>query len=59
MGHRSGVPQMVLPRLAFGRRGAFLPTLMQVLMPMGWVAINTWIVLAVAALERMGIECSV
>ncbi|HSI16716.1 MAG TPA: cytosine permease [Sphingomonas sp.] len=57
MGHRTGVPQMVLSRLAFGRRGAWLPTLMQVLMPMGWVAINTWIVLdlAVAALERMGI----
>ena len=57
IGHRSGVPQMVLSRLAFGRRGAWLPTLMQVLMPMGWVAINTWIVLdlAVAALERMGI----
>lgn len=58
IGHRSGVPQMVLSRLAFGRRGAWLPTLMQVLMPMGWVAINTWIVLdlAVAALERMGIS---
>lgn len=58
VGHRSGVPQMVLSRLAFGRRGAWLPTLMQVLMPMGWVAINTWIVLdlAVAALERMGMS---
>jgi len=57
MGHRTGVPQMVLSRLAFGRRGAYLPTLMQVLMPMGWVATNTWIVLdlAIAALERMGI----
>jgi NCS1 nucleoside transporter family len=58
IGHRSGVPQMVLSRLAFGRRGAWLPTFMQVLMPMGWVAINTWIVLdlAVAALDRMGIS---
>lgn len=57
IGHRCGVPQMVLSRLAFGRRGAWLPTLMQVMMPMGWVAINTWIVLdlAVAALDRMGI----
>jgi len=57
IGHHSGVPQMVLSRLAFGRRGAWLPTLMQVLMPIGWVALNTWIVLdlAVAALERMGI----
>lgn len=57
MGHRTGVPQMVLGRLAFGRRGAYLPALAQVLMPMGWVAINTWIVLdlCMAALERMGI----
>ena len=58
MGHRTGVPQMVLSRLAFGRRGAYLPTIMQVLMPMGWVATNTWIVLdlAVAALEKIGIS---
>lgn len=60
MGHRTGVPQMVLARLAFGRRGAYLPALAQVLMPMGWVATNTWIVLdlAVAALERMGVSGS-
>ncbi|UTW13363.1 purine-cytosine permease family protein [Marinobacterium rhizophilum] len=58
MGHRTGVPQMVLSRLAFGRRGAYIPTFMQVLMPMGWVAMNTWIVLdlAIAALERMGVD---
>ncbi|MCC8941105.1 cytosine permease [Bradyrhizobium sp. Arg68] len=57
MGHRTGVPQMVLGRLAFGRRGAYLPALAQVLMPMGWVAVNTWIVLdlCMAALDRMGI----
>lgn len=60
MGHRTGVPQMVLGRLAFGRRGAYLPALAQVLMPMGWVATNTWIVLdlTVAALERMGVSGS-
>jgi NCS1 family nucleobase:cation symporter-1 len=58
MGYRTGAPQMVLGRLAFGRRGAYLPALAQVLMPMGWVAINTWIVLdlCVAALERMGVS---
>lgn len=58
VGHRSGVPQMVLSRLTFGRRGAWLPTLMQVFIPMGWVAINTWIVLdlAVAALDRLGLS---
>jgi len=58
MGHRTGVPQMVLGRLAFGRRGAYLPAFAQVLMPMGWVATNTWIVLdlSVAALDRLGIH---
>lgn len=57
MGHKTGVTQMVLARLAFGRRGAYLPTFVQVLMPMGWVATNTWIVLdlCIAACERMGI----
>ena len=58
MGYRTGVPQMVLSRLAFGRRGAYLPAFAQVLMPMGWVAINTWIVLdlCVAALDRLGLS---
>lgn len=58
MGHRTGAPQMVLARLAFGRRGAYLPALAQVLMPMGWVAVNTWIVLdlCVAAFDRMGLS---
>lgn len=58
MGHHTGVPQMVLSRAAFGRRGAYLPSFMQVLMPLGWVAINTWVVLdlSVAALERMGVS---
>lgn len=57
MGHRTGVTQMVLARLAFGRRGAYLPAIAQFLMPMGWVAVNTWIVLdlCTAALERMGV----
>ncbi|MDR7127621.1 cytosine permease [Pseudotabrizicola sp. 4114] len=60
MGHRTGVPQMVLSRATFGRRGAYLPTLMQVLMPIGWVAINTWVVLdlAMAAFERLGVAGS-
>lgn len=57
MGHRTGVGQMVLSRLPFGRRGAYLPSAMQLLMSMGWVGVNTWIVLdfAVAALEKMGL----
>jgi NCS1 family nucleobase:cation symporter-1 len=45
MGHRTGVNQMVLSRAAFGRRGAYLPATAQMLMTMGWLGVNTWIVL--------------
>jgi len=57
MGHRTGVNQMVLSRLTFGRRGAYIPAAAQVLMPMGWVGVNTWIVLdlATGALDKLGI----
>lgn len=60
MGQRTGVNAMVLARLAMGRRGAYLVAAVMVLMPMGWVGVNTWVVLdlAVAAVERMGIDAS-
>ena len=45
MGQRTGVTQMVLSRSAFGRRGAYLPTVFQFAIATGWCAINTWIVL--------------
>jgi len=45
MGHRTGVNQMVLSRAAFGRRGAYLPAVAQMLMTMGWLGVNTWVVL--------------
>jgi NCS1 nucleoside transporter family len=45
MGHRTGVNQMVLSRTAFGRRGAYLPAAAQMLMTMGWLGVNTWVVL--------------
>jgi len=45
MGHRTGVNQMVLSRAAFGRRGAYFPAVMQLLMTMGWLGVNTWVVL--------------
>ena len=56
MGHRTGVNQMVLSRAAFGRRGAYLPAAGQALMAMGWLGVNTWVVLdlAVGVLEEMG-----
>jgi NCS1 nucleoside transporter family len=58
MGHRTGVNAMVLSRLVLGRRGARVVAAVMVLMPMGWVGVNTWVVLdlSMAALARMGIE---
>lgn len=56
MGHRTGVNQMVLSRAAFGRRGAYLPATAQMLMTMGWLGVNTWIVLdlVLGIFEEMG-----
>ncbi|GGP95632.1 NCS1 nucleoside transporter family [Actinomadura coerulea] len=45
IGHRTGVNQMVLGRGPFGRRGALVPGLVQGLLTMGWVGVNTWVVL--------------
>jgi nucleobase:cation symporter-1, NCS1 family len=45
MGHRTGVNQMVLSRSAFGRRGAYVPSAAQLLLTMGWIGVNTWVVL--------------
>src|ERR1700704_1109880 len=56
LGHRTGVKQMVLRRAAFGRRGAYLPAAAQLLMTMGWLGVNTWVVLdlVLAILKHMG-----
>jgi NCS1 nucleoside transporter family len=57
MGHRTGVNMMVLSRAAFGRRGAYVPAAVQLLLTMGWIGVNTWIVLdlALAALGELGV----
>lgn len=57
MGQRTGVTQMVLSRSAFGRRGAYLPALFQMIIATGWIAVNTWIILDLTAelLERLGV----
>ena len=57
MGHRTGVNQMVLSRSAFGRR-AYLPGAAQTLLAMGWLGVNTWIVLdlAMGVLRELGYE---
>ncbi|MBA3780531.1 MAG: cytosine permease, partial [Nocardioides sp.] len=58
MGQRTGVSQMVLTRSAFGRRGAYLPAIIQGITSAGWCAINTWIVLdlVVALLGELGMS---
>ncbi|MBB4913210.1 cytosine permease [Streptosporangium saharense] len=58
MGHRTGVNQMLLARSPFGRRGAVVPGVIQGLLAMGWVGVNTWVVLdlVLAVLARMGVE---
>ncbi|WP_067831096.1 purine-cytosine permease family protein [Actinomadura kijaniata] len=58
MGQRTGVTQMVLARSAFGRRGAYLPAILQGVMSAGWCAVNTWIVLdlVMALLGQLGIS---
>ena len=57
MGQRTGVTQMVLTRSAFGRRGAYLPAVFQIIVPTGWIAINTWIILDLTStlLEQVGV----
>ena len=57
MGHKTGVNQMVLSRAAFGRRGAYLPSLLMFLMTLGWIGINTYfpVKIAVAILAQFGI----
>jgi nucleobase:cation symporter-1, NCS1 family len=58
MGQRTAVSQMVLSRSAFGRRGAYLPALLQGLLAVGWCAVNTWIILdlVVALFAKIGIH---
>jgi nucleobase:cation symporter-1, NCS1 family len=58
MGARTGVNQMTLSRAAFGRRGAYLPATAQLLMTMGWLGVNTWVVLdlALAILTHLGVH---
>jgi nucleobase:cation symporter-1, NCS1 family len=57
IGHRTAVNQMVLGRAPFGRRGAVIPGIVQGLLTMAWVGVNTWVVLdlALAVLGELGI----
>ena len=57
MGHKTGVNQMVLSRSAFGRRGAYLPSLLMFLMTLGWIGVNTYfpVKIEVAILSQFGL----
>jgi nucleobase:cation symporter-1, NCS1 family len=57
IGHRTAVNQMVLGRAPFGRYGSMLPGVMQFVLTMGWVGVNTWVVLdlVLAILAEFGI----
>jgi NCS1 nucleoside transporter family len=57
MGHKTGVNQMVLSRSAFGRRGAYLPSLLMFLMTLGWIGVNTYfpVKIAVAILGQFSV----
>ena len=56
MGQATGVTGMVLSRAAFGRRGAYVPAVIQALLSIGWCAVNTWIILdlVMALLGKLG-----
>src|SRR3954452_9948596 len=57
MGQRTGVTGMVLARAAFGRRGNYLPSVIQAALSIGWCAVDTWIILdlVMALLGKLGI----
>lgn len=56
LGQRTGVSAMVMGRGVFGRRGNYVPTAVQLLVVVGWCAVNTWIVLdlVMALLGKLG-----
>ncbi|HYH30320.1 MAG TPA: cytosine permease [Pseudonocardia sp.] len=58
IGHRTAVNQMVLSRAPFGRRGAAVPGVVQGLLTMAWVGVNTWVVLdlVLAVLRELGVD---
>ncbi len=48
---------MVLSRSAFGRRGAYLPSVLMFLMTLGWIGVNTYfpVKISVAILGQLGV----
>src|SRR3954469_19188120 len=59
-GLNTAVNQMVLSRSAFGRRGAYLPSLLMFLMTLGWIGVNPYfpVKISMAILGQFGIADS-
>jgi NCS1 family nucleobase:cation symporter-1 len=57
MGTRTGVSQLALGRMAFGRRGNNIPSLVQGVITLGWMGLNTYVVLDLATycLHELGL----
>jgi NCS1 nucleoside transporter family len=57
MGQRTGVSQLALGRMAFGRRGNAIPSIVQGLITLSWVGLNTYVVLSAATfcLHKLGL----
>jgi NCS1 family nucleobase:cation symporter-1 len=57
MGRRTGVSQLALGRMAFGRRGNNVPSILQGLITLSWIGLNTYVVLNLATycLHKLGL----
>jgi purine-cytosine permease-like protein len=57
MGKRTGVSQFALGRMAFGRRGNHLPSIVNGFITLGWLGLNTYIVLSLVTycLGKLGL----
>jgi nucleobase:cation symporter-1, NCS1 family len=60
MGKRTGVAQFALGRAAFGRRGNNVPSLVNGLVTLAWIGLNTFVVLDLATycLHKLGLPDS-
>ena len=57
MGKRTGVSQLALSRMAFGRRGNNIPSIVNGVIVLGWLGLNTYVVLGLATycLHKLGL----
>jgi NCS1 family nucleobase:cation symporter-1 len=57
MGKRTGVSQLALGRMAFGVRGNNIPSILQGLITLSWIGLNTYVVLSLSTycLHRLGL----